>query len=1589
MAVKPEEIEAELVGRVCECVRSDAPSAERERAEEFVRRYYHWVPHEELAAREPRELCGAALAQLRLARTRTAGAAKIRVYNPERERDGWSSPHTVVEIVCDDAPFLVDSVGMELSRRLYRLHLLIHPVIWVGRDAGGELVVVERPGADGAVAESVMHAEVDRESDPERRAELARALERVIEDVGAAVRDWAAMRERARAAAGELDRRPSPVGAGEARAFLEWLEDDNYIFLGYREYELLRDGGDYELRGVTGSGLGILRGETAGAPSGSFARLRPPLRASAQAPDPLILTKADSRSTVHRPRNLDYVGVKRFDDRGRVVGERRFLGLYTSTAEKASPRSIPVLRGKVEGVVRRAGFPPGSHDAKALADILETYPRDELLEIDEDTLFDIAMGILALGERQRVRLFVRRDRYERFVSCLVYIPRDRYNTSNRERIAALLGQAFAATSLDWSLLLSDSRLVRLHYIVHLGPDSPHRYDVAAIETRLADATRSWVDDLAAALRRTSGEEQGTRLLRRYADAFPAGYRDDWSAERAVADIGRIERAAADGGIDLTVYRSEQRGQLRCKLFSPGAAVVLSNVVPIFENMGARVTDERPYEVTPAGGDAIWVYDFGLSGDFAVGDAVGAFTDAFVGVWNGDFENDRLGALVVAARLNARQVSLLRTIVKYRRQAGIGFSDRYLQQALTRHPPIARMLVELFAARFDPERRDAAAAERTVAELERAIDAVESLDEDRLLRDYLAIVQAVTRTNYFQPARPSLSLKLDPERLAFLPEPRPRFEIYVYSPRVEGVHLRGGKVARGGIRWSDRREDFRFEVLGLMKAQTVKNATIVPVGAKGGFIVKRPPPGREALTAEAERCYRTFIGGLLDVTDNIAGGEVVPPPHVVRYDGDDPYLVVAADKGTAALSDVANEIAVERGFWLGDAFASGGSHGYDHKRMGITARGAWEAVKRHFRELGVDPHATDFTVVGIGDMSGDVFGNGMLLSPHIKLIGAFNHEHVLLDPDPDPARSLDERRRLFALARSRWSDYDAALISPGGGVFSRAAKRIDLSPEARRALDVDDESLTPNELIRALLRAPVDLLWNGGIGTYVKASAEAHADVGDKANDPLRVDAADLRCRVVAEGGNLGLTQRGRIEYALRGGLVNTDSIDNVGGVNCSDQEVNLKVLLDAAVAGGKLAVGERNRLLDELTGTVADRVLRQSYSQTLALSLAKARAPRRVDLHAMLIRRLAERGGLDRELEFLPSEEEIAARKRAGDGLTAPELSIVHAYAKLAIKGDLVESDIAADPNLADEIAASYPPPLPDRFREEMQSHRLRREIIATYLANGMVDRIGSTFVLRMAAEGGAATADIARAYAAAVAAFEMRDFWAQVNDLDNRVDFRTQYEMLFEGRRLIGRVTRWLVADPRRPIDIAATAARLASAAQTVARALPDILPPPEQDAWRARVDGLSSASVPRELAVRVADLDPLFSALDVADVAAATGRPLADVATAYLDTAGELDLHWLAGRILELPRADRFQMLARAALRDELYRLHRSLAGEVLAAGGVERWLERTAAEVESCGSILREIRAADEYDVTTLSVALREIRNVSERGAGPRTG
>jgi glutamate dehydrogenase len=1608
MTVKPEVAKTALLQKAIAHVRERMPGREADDLERFARAYYADAAPEDLGEFD---LYGAVLAHWRFLQRRRPGERKVHVYTPNLEEHGWQSAHSVVEIVTDDMPFLVDSVAMTLTRRGSAIHAVVHPIVKVLRDGEGRLLKLLPWEADG-LAESLIHVEIDRQAEQAQLDELAVELERVLADVQAAVEDWPAMRDRAQAIVAELDERPPPVAPDEladAKALLAWMADDHFTFLGYREYELHTRDGEDVLSSVPGSGLGILREAQRKAVSHSFARLSPEARRLARAPSLLNLTKANSRATVHRPAYLDYVGLKRFDERGAVSGELRFLGLYTHTAYRASPWEIPVLRRKAERVVERSGFVAGAHDYKALVEILESYPRDELFQIEEDELFDIALGILHLGERRRVRLFVRREAFGRFLSCLVFLPLERYNTGVRRRIERILQEAFDGTSVDLSARVSESVLARLHVVVHTDEVAPSDFDVDAIEALLAEATRAWSDDLHDVLIEQLGEERGADLYPRYGDAFPPAYRDDFAPHGALADIERIERLDPDGDLDVSLYLplESPAGHLAFKLLRSGQPILLSDVLPLLENMGARVIDERPFEVRPVGRAPVWIYDFGL--DFGAGVEVQAdrvrriFEDAFAEAWRGALENDGFNRLVLGAELTWREVALLRAIAKYLRQCGSTFSQTYMEEALAGNPDIARVLVELFRLRFEPPGGEGTDAKvhGLIREIEDRLDAIASLDEDRILRSFLSVIRGMLRTNYFQTAedgkpKPYLSFKLDPSGIPDLPAPRPMFEIFVYSPRTEGVHLRAGKVARGGIRWSDRREDFRTEVLGLMKAQTVKNAVIVPTGAKGGFVLKRPPQERQALREEVVECYRILIRGLLDLTDSLVGGENVAPTDVVCYDDDDPYLVVAADKGTATFSDIANELSAEYGFWLGDAFASGGSTGYDHKGMGITARGAWESVTRHFRELGTDIESADFTVVGIGDMSGDVFGNGMLLSRHIKLVGAFDHRHVFLDPDPDPEQSFEERARLFALPGSSWADYDEQLISTGGGVFPRTAKSIPLSPEARVALATDATTLTPNELIRALLRAPVDLLWNGGIGTFVKAKHETHAEVGDRMTDAIRVDAEELRCRVVAEGGNLGFTQRGRIAYASQGGRVLMDAIDNSAGVDCSDHEVNLKILLDAIVAEGDLTEKQRNALLAEMTDEVADLVLRDNYEQTQAISTSVSQAASMIDVHARYIRHLEQTGRLDRALEFLPDEETLTERKATGEGLTPPEVAVLLSYTKVALYDELLASDLPDDPHLVGELERYFPTPVRQRFRTRLARHTLHREIIAAQVTNAVVNRAGTTFVFRLDEETGATGPDIARAFTVAREVFDLHSLWHEIERLDGRIAAQTQLAMLLKTRILLERATRWFLRNRPRPLDIASTISRFGPGAAALAAAAADVLCAADRNAAERAAEELVGTGVPRALAGRVGYLESLLPVLDLVEVAAATGLSLDEAMGVYFAIDDRLDLHSLRGRIAALPRKERWEALARRALWEDLQSEHRALTTDILresetdaVAERVATWVTQNAAAVERCEQVLADVKAGDASDLATLSVAVREIRNLIESIPAPAAG
>jgi glutamate dehydrogenase len=1564
----------------------------------FLEQYYRQVPDEDLAG-DPAELAAAALDHLAWARTRRPGAAKIRAFNPVPDENGWSSRHTVVQLVNDDMPFLVDSVTNVLNRLGHGILLTVHPLLPVRRDGRGvlkELYSSKPP--PGARTESFIHVEIARRTEPQVLREIEVELEKALLDVRWAVEDWPAMHRRLQEAAAELRASVGPPAdlKEESSDFLTWLAEDHFTLLGYHEYKLVRSKRSDALEPVPGTGLGMLR--DGGRPQ-ETTRLVGPTRDEARSARPLIVTKADGVSRVHRSVPLDYISVKVFDKQGRPRVERRFLGLFTSSAYNELPRDIPLLRLKARRLIEQADVDPMSHRGTTLQHIVDTFPRDDLFQASLEDLTRITSGILGLQERRRVRLFCRRDPFGRFYSCLVYLPRDQYNRRARERVEQTLLRGLGGKAVQSEVMVSESALARLTVTVKTDPSKPISMNAAALEAELGEDVRTWADRLREVLLSSFAEERALELFQRFAESFSAAYREEVSPERGAEDVLKVERLA-DGvsELEMRIFQAAPASaRMRFSTFSPREPIPLYLALQVLENMGLRVLGERVYAARLDAG-SIWIQDFDLEASSGTPIDVPAieerFEECFSRALHGDIDNDGFNSFVVSAELDWREAALLRAYCRYLLQTGMRFSQSYMQEVLGRYPRLCRALVQRFESLFDPDLSPTArerGAEEHEAALREEIDRTVSLDEDRILRSFAAVVDATLRTNYFQRAdgepKPYMAFKLDPSKVPELPRPRPQYEVFVHSQRVEAVHLRCSRIARGGIRWSDRREDFRTEVLGLMKAQQVKNTVIVPNGAKGGFVCKQLPPGdREAVQREVVHCYTTFIRALLDVTDNIAEGRVVHPTGVVARDANDPYLVVAADKGTASFSDIANGVARDYGYWLGDAFASGGSAGYDHKKMGITARGAWESVKRHFREMSVDVQKQDFTVVGIGDMSGDVFGNGMLQSEHIKLLAAFNHRHIFIDPDPDPALSFEERRRLFGLPRSTWDDYDRGKLSPGGGVYSRQGKSIQLNPEACALLGLSATTVTPPELIRAILRAPVDLLWNGGIGTYVKAEREDNADAGDPSNDAVRVDGSELHCRVVGEGGNLGFTQLGRVEYALRGGRINTDFIDNSGGVDTSDREVNTKILLNAAIESGVLRSSQRNALLASMTDEVAAHVLANNYGQTQTLSMMSSRGADRLGEQERLIRILEARGELDRALDFLPSEDELEERRRAGVGLTLPELAVILSHAKIELRGALIDTDIPDDPFCAKELELYFPKRLERRFKPLMYSHRLHREIVAMMISSSMINRMGPYFPFRAQEETGADIAQVARAYAIVREVFGVRALWRRIEALDYQVPAEVQYDVMFQISRMVRHAVYWLLQRYSAQLDVEPMIERFGPGIERVVGMLPGLTGDGpgvlDEDARE-----LEAAGLPEGASRQVAALTSMTQVLDIVELAEAQNLDPRDLARLHFRVGRSLRLDWIGEQIEELKVEGHWRAMARATLRETLAREHRAVVAGILERRGASNleaaladWLAESSGRIERVTKVLDEMRAAGPMDFATLSIALKEVNRLA---------
>jgi glutamate dehydrogenase len=1570
----------------------------------FAEQYFSMVSFDDLVDRTVEEVYGAMLSHWEFMYQREKGESKVRVFNPTQEQDGWESTHTIVQIAHDDMPFLVDSVRMEINRHGYLVHHIIHVGgMRVQRNKQNEITAILP--RDKFVADSMIDApiyvEIDRQTDSQVIENLQQCLARVLSDVSVTVEDWQLMLDRLDQSLMDLEQTPPPLDPAEvteSKAFLRWLKD-NFILLGCRDYTLTETNGEKTLAVVPGSGAGVLR-EDAQKHLRYLSEMPAEARKLALSSHILIIAKTNTKSTVHRSGYTDYVGVKVFDSKGHLIGERRFIGLYTSSAYNSNPKHIPFLRLKVAKVLQHTGFVPNGHAGKKLLNILETLPRDDLFQALPNELLDLAMGIFHLQERQRIRLFLRKDSYGRFYSCLVYVPREGFNTELSRQMEEILSEHLNGEEVSYSILFSESILARIHFMVRVNPEDKIHVNVKAIEDKLIEVGRSWRQELYTALVNYFGEAQGVAYFNKYRNAFYASYKESYSPRAAAYDIEHIESLGDYKRLSMNFHKPLHRvdDSFRFKVYQASHTVPLSDALPILENMGFRVIGEKPHQVCFQDGSCAWINDFNIvtsrPGVEVDTDSIKeTFQRAFAAVWLNRAENDKFNHLIVAAKVGWREAAMLRAYAKYFSQTAFPFSQDYVAEALTKNFKIARKLIDFFIARFNPENTGGEEAlEKLEKKIASACDEVSNLAEDRILRHYLAAMKATVRTNYFQDENnDTIALKIMPASIPGIPLPVPMFEMFVYSPRFEAVHLRCEKVARGGLRWSDRPEDFRTEILGLMKAQQVKNSVIVPLGAKGGFVPKRLPLGgsRDEVIQEAIACYKIFISSMLSVTDNLVGETVVPPRQVVRYDEDDPYLVVAADKGTATFSDIANAISKEFNFWLGDAFASGGSAGYDHKKMGITARGAWESVKRHFREMGRDIQTTDFTAIGIGDMSGDVFGNGMLLSKHTKLVAAFNHMHIFIDPNPDVKESYKERKRLFKLARSTWDDYNKELISKGGGVFNRSAKCIKLSDEMKALVGSKRDSMSPTELIAALLKAEVDLLWNGGIGTYVKASSERNLEVGDRANDALRANGNELRCKVVGEGGNLGLTQLARVEYALNGGRIYTDFIDNSAGVDCSDHEVNIKILLAIVAEEQGLTEEERDKLLASMTDEVGKLVLENNYEQTLAISNTADRSKNHLELYAKLIDELEHSGQLNRELEFLPNEKTLQERKAENQGLTNPELAVLFAYTKNLLKKEILESELPEDPYFNKLLAQEFPTPLRD-YKEEMAKHRLRREIFAMQISNTVINQMGITFVKRVQEETVAPVSRILKAFIIAQNIFSKEALWREIEKLDNKVSAEVQFDMMRQLNRLIKRATRWLLQNRPDQIDIDTTITDFKAPLTELAEKMPNLVSGAQKERFERLVKCYIENKVPKRLAERVAIFPALFPALDIVEGARVSQFPVTAVLNTYMKLSEKLEIHWLRHQVTGYAVTDHWSALARSGFSDDLDFLQRMLTIRVLGRRGkkdvsvescLNHWLKDHELLVERWLARINDLKALTNIYPMMFYVAIRDFQDLTQ--------
>jgi glutamate dehydrogenase len=1520
--------------------------------------------------------------------TRRPHAARIDIAQGRVQEKRGEATRTRLVIVNDDRPFLVDSLTNLMTRLGLTIYLTIHPVMQVARDAAGK-----RQRGKTPAHESLIYFEVSPLPPSLPEAALRAAIDRVLAKVTAATRDWRAMDDTIAGLATLYNTTAKGAAKEEAQEiakFLDWLRARNFVFLGVGEF---RPGANGALKLQAKTALGIF----SLAPDSDDALERSTRSALTSL---ISIHKSSDASEIHRSVRMDYITIRRLDAKGKPAGEIRILGLFTSVVYYQSTDLIPFIRRKVASVMRMSGFNTSGHSGKSLRTIIEFLPRDEIFAMDAKALFAMAMGILALELKPQLRLFPRPDPFGRFVSFLVYLPRERLSTDLREQMSKILAKVYGGTRANYYTQITESPLARVQIIINTTPDTTPEMDVATLEHTLSAMVNVWQDSLKDALLNQFGEAEGEALYFRYHEAFPPTYINSHSAQSAAFDMRRMEACLTKDGLALELFRraDEAPGRLHLKCYTTQVDSMLSDIVPMLESMGCKVVDVTPFEITPKDAAAMLIRDFILelpiTKEFDLHAHKARLESALTAVWRGQTSNDPLNALVFYAGLTIREIEILQVYARYLKQIGFSYSHAFMAQVLLQHPQLTRLLVDLFKARFDPAQHSGrdANVKKIHAAIRDGLEQVSNLAEDTVIRRIKALMLATLRVNYFQRDsagnyKSYIAMKFRSAEIPELPLPLPYAEIFVTSMRMDGVHLRGGKVARGGIRWSDRAEDFRTEVLGLMKAQMVKNSVIVPQGAKGGFILRQSPGNHDALLREGIACYREFLCGLLDLTDNIVGQRIVKPAHTICYDDEDPYLVVAADKGTASFSDIANRLSADYGFWLGDAFASGGSAGYDHKEIGITARGAWVSVVRHFREMGRGMD-TPFTVIGIGDMAGDVFGNGLLSSKQIQLIAAFNHRHIFLDPTPNCAVSFAERTRLFHLPQSAWTDYDQKKISAGGGVFERSAKTIALSPEARAVLGTDKTSLSPDQLIQIILKAPVDLLWNGGIGTYVKASSETDEQVGDRSNNAVRVNGTELRAKIVGEGGNLGFTQRGRIEYARAGGRLNTDAIDNSGGVDCSDHEVNIKIALSGAVMAKKITLNARNTILKSMTDAVAELVLNDNRLQTQAITLAEHQKESLLEPVSRFMADLERDGLLNRSVEFLPTEKQLSEMRGTGQILTRPELAVLLSYAKQSLYRELKESKLLDAPYFEGDLRRYFPTAMQKKFASEIANHRLRREIVATMLTNSLVNRMGVSFVHEMREETGLSAADIAQAYALTRDAFHLREVWTMIESLDGKVEASVQTELFRAVNLFIEHACRWWLRHLPQPIKIDQVMARFGKGIDEFRASYEPMMTRTLKSAYDQVIANLTSFGIPPAIARTVASLEILASACDVVEVATHHGLPVKNVGPVYFELGARLKLGWLRRTARQLATESHWERRAITGLVTELYQAQQQITEHLLrrqktkgnaldSTALVAAWATQEEEALRRYLSAIEDLKVQPTIDHAMLIVALRQVQ------------